>query len=388
MSDAQAVSQLFEAISAGDVAVVKALLAKDPSLVGAERPHPQYRGWTPLHSAAQGGHLEIVKSLLALGADPNARESGDNTYPLHWAAAAKHADVMRALVDAGGDVHGVGDLHGQDVIGWATFQNPRDPTQVIDVTPILLERGARHHIFSAISVGDLNLVRQVVKDDPRALDRRMSQFEQGMTPLHHAMSRHRYDIVDLLIELGADVEATDLSGQSPMAVAMLRGDLEAMRRLHAAGAKEAAAIPPANFTEDMGKLAASVRKGIPMINVPDVAETLDWYVSIGFKELGRYGEDGKINWGMLSFGGAELMLSVNGTRGRHDVGLWFYTDRVDELYQLLKARQLDAARAALSGRPGHHQLIEFEEDIYNPFYGGRQFSIRDLNGYSVLFYQD
>ena len=41
---------------------------------------------------------------------------------------------------------------------------------------------------------------------------------------------------------------------------------------------------------------------------------------------------------MVSFGNAELMLNMHGKPGRHDVSLWFYTDKVDELYQLLKAR--------------------------------------------------
>ena len=58
----------------------------------------------------------------------------------------------------------------------------------------------------------------------------------------------------------------------------------------------------------------------------------------------------------------------------------FYTDQIDNLYQLLRSRQLDAAQAALSGQPGDHEGIEFEQDIEDMFYGARQFCIRDLNG--------
>ena len=68
-------------------------------------------------------------------------------------------------------------------------------------------------------------------------------------------------------------------------------------------------------------------------------------------------------------------LSSHGNAEKKDVRLWFYTDKVDELYELLRARQIE--------RGG----IEFVEDIYDPFYGGRQFSIRDLNGYDVIFYR-
>ena len=78
--------------------------------------------------------------------------------------------------------------------------------------------------------------------------------------------------------------------------------------------------------------------------------------------------------------------AFDGERGKHDTSLWFYTNKVDELYQLLKARQLEAAKAAMEGAQGPGP-IEFEQDIEDMFYGARQFCIRDLNGYSLYFIQ-
>jgi ankyrin repeat protein len=358
----------FEACAKGDVEVLRGLLANDPSLVRLDRANARYHGWTGLHSAAQGGHVDTVRLLLDHGADPNAREQGDNTYPLHWAAAHGYPETVRALLDAGGDIHGFGDVHELDVIGWATFSHAPDRAQGDnpDVVSLLVQRGARHHIFSAISAGNLDLIRKLVEENPEALDRRMSRFEQGQTPLHFAMSRKRYDILDLLIELGADLEAEDKNGRTALAVAMLQGDREAMSRLHAAGAKQPKPVDTSNFTARMAKMGDSTKKGVPMITVPDVARTLDWYASIGFKEINRYEDDGLVNFGMVSFGKAELMLNMHGKPGQHDVSLWFYTDQVDNLYQLLKSRQLQAlqaAQAALAGEPGDHEGIEFVEDI-------------------------
>jgi hypothetical protein len=110
----------------------------------------------------------------------NAREAGDNTYPLHWAAARKNVEIVRALLDAGGDVHGFGDVHGLDTIGWTCVYREAgdDP---LPVANLLVERGARHHIFSAIALGDLNLLRKLVEQDAKSLERRMSQFENGQT---------------------------------------------------------------------------------------------------------------------------------------------------------------------------------------------------------------
>ena len=374
----------FEACAGGDVERLRGLLANDPDLVRASRADRPHAGWTGLHEAAHRGHTDAVRLLLERGADPNAREAGDATYPLHWAAAQGHLESVRALLDAGGDVHGLGDVHELDVIGWATYfrapgGNPGD------VVSLLLERGARHHIFSAIVAGDLALIQRLVEQNPEMLDRRMSRFEQGQTPLHFAMNRNRYDILDLLIELGADLEAEDNHGHTPLAAAMLRGDRAAMDRLHAAGAKQPQPIPTSSFQASMAEMAGSVKNGVPMIRVPDIAAALGWYASIGFREIGRYEDDGVVNFGMVSFGKAELMLSLGGKEGEHDVSLWFYTDQIDRLYQTLKSRQFEAARAALAGEAGGQQPIEFVEHIYDPFYGGRQFGIRDLNGYNLYF---
>ncbi|MGJ5817023.1 ankyrin repeat domain-containing protein [Paludibaculum fermentans] len=372
---AKANSTFFEACDQGDVDLLGRLLASDPSLVSARNPR-RYQA-TGLHAAASHGHLPAVQLLLARGSDPNARETGDDTYPLHWAAARGHLEVVRALLDAGGDVHGFGDDHAMDVIGWATFfRDPGDQAQ--DVVPLLLERGARHHIFSALTVGDPRLIQKLVEENPEALDRRMSPFEHGQTSLHFAISRKRYDLVELLIELGADLEATDKSGQTAMAMAMLRGDREAMIRLQAAGAQQPEAPPLADFREQMAKLAGSVKRVVPLINVPDVAAALDWYVAIGFRELGRYEYNEVVNFGMVGLGDAEIMLTLDGKSGPHEVSLWLHTDRIDELYQTLKARQLHAAQSAQAG-------VEFEEDINDTFYHARQFGIRDLNGYVLYF---
>ena len=348
----------------------------------------QCRGWTELHSAAQRGDLAAVRLLLERGADPNAREEGDNTTPLHWAAAGRHLEIVRALLDAGGDVHGIGDVHEMDAIGWATFyhaheDNPNELSpRTRETVALLVARGARHHIFSAICTGDLNLIRTVVAQDPKALERRMSKFEQRLTPIHFAISRKRYDILDLLIALGADMEAKDGHGETALEAALMRGDREAARRLRVGGANVPPGIDPERVKQGLAGLAASTAKLVPMVMVPDVGAALEWYLSIGFTEIARYGEDGVLNFAMVSFGRGELMLNMHGKPGPHDVSLWFYTDQIDELYRLLKGRQFHAAAG------GEKQGIEFAESLNEPFYGGRQFGIRDLNGFHLYFIQE
>src|SRR5260221_384230 len=102
------ITAFLEACAKGDVESLRGFLANDPSLARVSDPQASYQGWTGLHSAAKQGHIDAVRLLLDRGADPNAREAGDNTYPLHWAAAHRHIEIVRAPLDAGGDPHGLG----------------------------------------------------------------------------------------------------------------------------------------------------------------------------------------------------------------------------------------------------------------------------------------
>ena len=63
------------------------------------------------------------------------------------------------------------------------------------------------------------------------------------------------------------------------------------------------------------------------------------------------------------------------------------TSSVQAQYDLVRARQLYAARRVLAGADEAAMQFPFEEDLYSPFYGGRQFSVRDPNGLSVVFHQ-
>ena len=194
-----------------------------------------------------------------------------------------------------------------------------------------------------------------------------------------------------MIQLGADLEAEELSGHTALAAAIMHQDEEAIRRLHAAGAKANKAWATSrsglrNILQKMSALASSVNKIVPMIRVANIAVSLDWYRSIGFQEIGRFPEKGIADWGMARFGKAEIMF-VPGKPGIDDVRLWFYTSAVEDLYQVLKSRPLEAPQAAMRREAPIGNRIEFVEDIYDPPYGGRQFSIRDLDGYQLIFLQ-
>src|SRR5438552_2673396 len=111
---------------------------------------------------------------------------------------------------------------------------------------------------------------------------------------------------------------------------------------------------------------------VPMIHVPNVSATVDWYTSIGFKLIRQNGEDGEINWAKLSFGNSELMLDIGGKASnehRREVDLYITTDNVDDLYRRLKDQ------------------VHIVEDLHDTFYDMREFIIRDCNGFWITFGQ-
>ena len=111
-------------------------------------------------------------------------------------------DVVRRLADAGGDVIGDGDDHALEVIGWATCWDGCDDAGHRAVVDLLVSRGARHHIFSAIALNLADEVRRIVSADQAALNRRMSRNENHQLPIHFAVRMKQPAMVALLMDWG------------------------------------------------------------------------------------------------------------------------------------------------------------------------------------------
>ena len=206
----QAVKAIQAAAADGRDDDLHRLLDAHPDLIDARG--VDLASQTALHKAAASDRLGCVRLLLACGADVGIRDYGDNVYALHCAAGAADLQVVRMLVEAGSDVIGEGDDHHVNVLGWATcLGRVRE-----DVAGYLLSVGAKLNIWSAIALDRGDDVRRFVQDDPSALAARMSRNEHYRTPLHHAAAVNRPDMVRVLIELGADINATDETGATPL----------------------------------------------------------------------------------------------------------------------------------------------------------------------------
>jgi hypothetical protein len=88
---------LIAAAKRGDAEAIKSLLAKGAD-VNAKTRYNQ----TPLMFAAEKGHLEIVKILIEAGADINATDSFYKFFTALYGAASKgHPEVVKLLLEKG-----------------------------------------------------------------------------------------------------------------------------------------------------------------------------------------------------------------------------------------------------------------------------------------------
>jgi ankyrin repeat protein len=207
------ISAILDAAENGQAAELGRLLDARPDLIDARGGNFQKQ--TGLHKAAWRNQHACVQLLLRRGADVRIRDFGDNAYALHFAAEAADFAVVAMLVEAGSDVVGEGDDHQLGVLGWATcFRRVRE-----DVAEYLIRHGAKLNLWSAIALGRSDDVRSFIARDPALLTARMSRNEHHRTPLHHAAAKNRPDVARLLIELGADPNATDVTGATPLTTA-------------------------------------------------------------------------------------------------------------------------------------------------------------------------
>jgi hypothetical protein len=125
MGATQWMNDVLTAIVDDDRSAVKALLKGDgglatrlirkPKLYDSKIFHWIYVGDTALHLAAAGYRVEIVRLLLAAGADPNASTNHRRSTPLHYAAdgfisnpawdAERQVETIGCLLDKGANIH-------------------------------------------------------------------------------------------------------------------------------------------------------------------------------------------------------------------------------------------------------------------------------------------
>jgi len=216
------------AAEAGDLARVRGFLDQEPSLV-----HDVNRaGGHPLHRAVLGGSAKVVTLLLDRGADIHA---------IHGAgvgSCAGYAPQDKQPIDLaiwGGPPQAplskwrslVGVLKGRRRKRWWADGSPCS----VPLARLLISRGATYDLTIASALNDLAAVRSMLDAAPSRIS---EQRPDDRRPLYAAADFGRLDIVQLLLERGADPTWPDADWSergAALHAAARRGDREMVELL-------------------------------------------------------------------------------------------------------------------------------------------------------------
>ncbi|MDE0104992.1 MAG: ankyrin repeat domain-containing protein [Bryobacterales bacterium] len=189
---------------------------------------------TPLHVAVENGHFELAAYLLERGADPKAADSGGYT-ALHAVAAARRVP----LGDADPVPEPTGNMSSLEIVRVLVAAGA-DPNARLTGTGIV-NRGAvvlgPTALLGAVQTGDVELAKTLVEvgADPLAKD------NLGRTAVMLAGSRtgeaqEVNRLIDLLLGWGVDIDAVDRNGETAMHAAAYRDRPEMIELLAKRGA--------------------------------------------------------------------------------------------------------------------------------------------------------
>lgn len=197
------VGNLTPLLCANSLPVVELLVSKGAAI--------NTNGQKMLHKACRMGDKEIATFLLSKGADVNAKSSAGRT-PLLDALSFGHPDLVPLLVANGADVNAADSLR-------------RTPVSIAikggytEIVSLLRQHGAKETLFGAVAENDIEEVKRLIAKGADI----NAKNDSGATPLQWAAAGRGMDtMVKLLIANGADTEARTPSGLTPLDLARHR----------------------------------------------------------------------------------------------------------------------------------------------------------------------
>lgn len=229
---------IWNLIESGDLKGLQELVAADPSQLNATRQYAIRKRihvyMKPVHYAAYAGREEALVLLHQNGADINETTKGGYT-ALHLAARSKTGGVAAAYLLEKGNI----DINALSTHGTtALMEAARSGNET--AVRVMLEKNPKTDtatpqsaaaICLAARNGHFNIVTRLAAHgaDINVTDALLR------TPLWHAVFERRGDIVDYLMQKGADTTGRDLQGSTLLMLAAQRANTCLMAQLLDAG---------------------------------------------------------------------------------------------------------------------------------------------------------
>ncbi|MFO1502807.1 MAG: ankyrin repeat domain-containing protein [Steroidobacteraceae bacterium] len=193
---------LGEAIKLEDIELVRLLLD-----AGANVNSPNLDHQTALMLAVSMGSPEIAKLLVERGADVNAIETFRGQNALMWAAGGNQPEIVDLLL-----AHGAKNVNMRAKSDDWARQMTSEPRAQFQSR----QTGGLTALLYATRSGCLRCAQSLVK---AGADVNMPNPD-GVTPLINALDNKRYDIAMFLLDKGANPHTWDMSGRTPIYVAV------------------------------------------------------------------------------------------------------------------------------------------------------------------------
>lgn len=184
----------------GHVAIVTRLIK-----AGADVNARNINGHTALTFALFQKHFPVVKELIAAGVDVNAADQYGDT-PLMKAALKGHEDIVKALLAAEADIDAV-NKHGDTARSLAAIRGYHNIKKLLDDAP-RREYTRADTIWDAVLYGDVTAIVRHIKSGANI----NAQNDKGETPLILAAARDDGEIVALLLKAKARLNEKDKKG--------------------------------------------------------------------------------------------------------------------------------------------------------------------------------
>ena len=207
------VEKFEEAIKQKNENILHTLINNNRSLLNLVN----IRGFSMLLIAVENSACDIIALLLNEGADINVRNATGDTL-LHAAARGATKEVIEFLIDRGLSVNAQEKTH-ETPLHKACMRTVNS----VEIAEVFINHGAdvnstgfyRTPLHIAVILENIPLVRLLLEQSSTDVDKLSTDLDDCNTALHHACRLNNIDIVEMLLQAGANKNICNKFNQLP-----------------------------------------------------------------------------------------------------------------------------------------------------------------------------